>query len=361
MKKAGILTFHDAHNYGAVLQAYALKKYINKLGIDANIINYHHYNMPNGFPKKRKIKEKTLFEIRNHIYSHKDHNLRWTKFDHFIKNLTNNEKRVYTSEDELEKLDLDFWICGSDQIWNTDITRGINKGLFLDFNTKGRKISYAASMGIPKLDEEYEPEFIKSINGIEYVSVREDTLKKYIKSLTDKEVTKVVDPTLLLEKEDYEELLKSSIIKEKYLLIYALGPDDRLTQIAKQKAEEKDLKIVELNDYKLRNYFCEQISNAGPEEFLTLIKNAEVIVTNSFHGTVFSALFEKDFYTITRLNRNARMESLLDMFNMRDRLIDTLDDLKNVKVQNYEKSFKHVEKEVENSKKFLKIALNLEG
>lgn len=360
MKKAGILTFHDAHNYGAVLQAYALKKYINKLGIEAKVINYHHYNIPDGFPKKRKIKEVSFSGIKKHIYSHKDHNLRWTKFDHFIKELVDNEKRVYTNEDELEQIDLDYWICGSDQIWNTDITRGINKGFFLDFNTKGTKISYAASMGIPKLEEEYESEFINAVNNIDYVSVREDALKEYINSLTNKEVLKVVDPTLLLEKEDYSELLKENTIKEKYLLIYALGPDERLTKIAKQKAEEKKLKIIELNDYKLTNYFCDQISNAGPEEFLTLIKNAEVVVTNSFHGTIFSALFEKDFYTITRLNRNARMESLLNMFNMRDRLIDTLDDLKNVKNQDYDNAFKNVEKEVDKSRNFLKKALNVE-
>lgn len=360
MKKAGILTFHDAHNYGAVLQAYALKKYIKKLGVDAKVINYHHYNIPDGFPRKRKIKEISFSGIRKHIYSHKDHNLRWTKFNHFIKELVDNEERVYTDEKELEKLDIDFWICGSDQIWNTDITRGINKGFFLDFNTKGTKISYAASMGIPKLEKQYEDEFVKAVNDIEYVSVREDALKQYINSLTDKEVMKVVDPTLLLEKEDYTELLNESLIKEKYLLIYALGPDDRLTQIAKQKAEEKNLKIVELNDYKLKNYFCMQVSNAGPEEFLTLIKNAEVVVTNSFHGTIFSALFEKDFYTITRLNRNARMESLLDMFGMRDRLIDTLEDLEKVKVQDYENAFKNVEKEVEKSRNFLKNALKVE-
>lgn len=360
MKKAGILTFHDAHNYGAVLQAYALKKYIKKLGIDANIINYHHTTIPDGFPRERVIKEKTQEEIEKYKYSEKDHYERWEKFNEFIKKLTNNDENVYITENDLEKIDLDYWICGSDQIWNTDITRGINKGFFLDFNTNGRKISYAASMGIPRLEEKYEKDFVDAINNIEYVSVREDALKDYINSLTNIEVEKVVDPTLLLEEEDYNELLKENMINERYLLIYALGPDERLTQIAKQKAEEKSLKIIELNDFKRKDYFCEQVSNAGPQEFLTLIKNAEVVVTNSFHGTIFSAMFEKDFYTITRLNRNARMESLLDMFDMTDRLIDSLDDLKNVREQDYKKALINVKKETQKSKSFLKKVLNVE-
>ena len=353
MKKIGILTFHDAHNYGAVLQAYALKKYLKNLNLDVKIINYHHYNIPDGFPKKRVIKEKTISNIAKHVYSSKDHNYRWTKFDSFIKRLIDNEQKVYTNEEELEKLDIDYWICGSDQIWNTEITRGFNKGFFLDFNTKGKKISYAVSMGIPSLEEKYEKDFKNSIEKIDCLSVREESLKQYIKKFTDREVVRTLDPTLLLERKDYEELLKENSIKEKYLLIYALGPDERLTEIAKKIANEKNLKIVELNDFKKFNYFCKQISNAGPEDFLTLIKNAEVVVTNSFHGTIFSIIFEKDFYTITRLNRNSRMENILEIVDMKDRLISSVDDLKNVKPQDYKKAYKKLEEEAIKSKQFL--------
>lgn len=305
---------------------------------------------------KRKIK---FSKLRQHIYSYKDHNLRWNKFNTFIKDLVDNENRVYTNEDELEKLDINYWICGSDQIWNTDITMGFNKGFFLDFDTKGIKISYAVSMGIPKLDEKYEDEFEKAINKIDYLGVREEKLKEYIKGFTKKEVTRTVDPTLLLKQEDYNDLLLESKIKEKYLLIYALGPDDRLTEIAKKKAIENNLKIVELNDMNKKKYFCDQISSAGPEEFLTLIKNAEIIVTNSFHGTIFSAIFEKDFYTITRLNRNSRMENVLDILEMRDRLLESVEDLKNVKKQDYEKAYKNLKKETQKSKEFLCNALDV--
>ena len=288
--KVGILTFHDAHNYGAVLQAYALKKYIKQLGYEVNVINYHHKTIPDGFPKE-------------------NNEVRWEKFNKFIKELTNNEQTVYTCEEDLEKLNIDFWICGSDQIWNTEITRGFNKGFFLDFETNGKKISYAVSMGIPNLPKEQEEDFKNSINKLDYISVREETLKQYAEKFTDKKVTKTLDPTLLLENKDFDDLILENKYGE-YVLIYALGPDERLTKIAKKIADEKNVKIIELNDKKIENYFCDQVSDAGPMEFLTLIKNAKAIVTNSFHGTIFSIIFGKEFYTITRLNRNSRMENI---------------------------------------------------
>lgn len=335
--KVGILTFHDAHNYGAVLQAFALKKYIKNIGHDAKIINYHHETIPDGFPKE-------------------NNETRWEKFDKFIKELIDYDTQTYITEEELEKLDIDLWICGSDQIWNTEITRGFNRGFFLDFGTKGKKISYAVSMGIPCLPTENEENFKNSINKLHKISVREESLKQYTEKFTDKEVVRTLDPTLLLDKNDYEELLLENKHGD-YILIYALGPDDRLTQIAKKIAKEKNVKILELNDNKIEGYFCEQISDAGPEEFLTLIKNAKAIITNSFHGTIFSILFEKEFYTITRLNRNSRMENILEIVDMKDRLIHTLEDLEKIKEQDYKEAYRRLVVEKEKSKEFLKNAL----
>lgn len=198
--KVGILTFHDAHNYGAVLQAYALKKYIKTLGYDAKIINYHHETIPDGFPREG-------YEVR------------WDKFNKFIKELTDFEEKVCTSEEELEKLDIDFWICGSDQIWNTEITRGFNKGFFLDFETQGKKISYAVSMGIPELPEKHEEDFKNSINKLDHISVREETLKGYAEKFTKKQVIKTLDPTLLLESKDYDDLILDNKLRRIFAYI----------------------------------------------------------------------------------------------------------------------------------------------
>lgn len=337
-KKVGILTFQDAHNYGAVLQAYALKKYIQSLGFDTKIINYHHKTIPDGYPKEGNEK-------------------RWDKFNKFIKELVDYDENVITSEEGLEKLEIDYWICGSDQIWNTELTRGFNKGFFLDFKTNGKKISYAVSMGIPELPKEYEEDFKRCINKLDYISVREEMLKKYAERFTDKPVVKTVDPILLLNQEDYDSLTSENQYGE-YILIYALGPDERLTKIAKRLANKQNIKIIELNDKKQENYFCEQISNAGPDEFLTLIKNAKAVITNSFHITVFSIIFKKEFYTITRFNRNSRMENILDIVDMRDRLIDKIEEFEYVKEQDYKKAYDRLEKEKEFSRDFLRKALS---
>lgn len=335
--KVGILTFHDAHNYGAVLQAYALKKYIQKLGYEVKIINYHHETIPDGYPKESNEK-------------------RWDKFNRFIQELIDNEEKVYTKEEELEKLDIDFWICGSDQIWNTEITRGFNKGFFLDFNTEGKKISYAVSMEIPNLPKEYEEQFKKSLNNLDEISVREETLQKYAQKFTDKDVEKTLDPTLLLEEKDYDELILQNKYGE-YVLIYELVADDRLTKIAKKISKQKGIKVIELNDKKKENYFCEQVSSARPEEFLSLIKNAKAVITNSFHGTIFSILFKKEFYTVTRQNRTSRLENILKIAKMEDRLIDNIEDLNKVREQDFEKAYIELENEKQQSKKFLEKAL----
>lgn len=355
--KVGILTFQDAHNYGAVLQAYALKKYLKSLGLDARIINYHHRDIPNGFPRKRKIEKNSVLNIYKHLYSKKAHYLRWERFEGFIYELIDKDKKVYNHESELSKLDIDVWVSGSDQIWNSDITNGLNKGFFLEFDTKGKKVTYAVSMGIDKLDEKYEEEFKNYINKIDYISVREDTLKEYISNFTDKPVKKVVDPTLLLNESDYEELYLNRIIKDNYLLIYTLGPDDRLKVVAEKIAKERNLKIVEINDYKKPNYFCKQISNAGPHEFVTLFKDASYVITNSFHGTIFSIINNKEFITFTRLNRNSRMESLLGMAGLNDRLISKVDEINNIKPIDYKEVKKRMEKEINFSKEFIKEAI----
>lgn len=302
--KVGILTFHDAHNYGAVLQAYALKKYIQKLGYEVKIINYHHETIPDGYPKE-------------------DNEKRWEKFNKFIKTLIDNEEKVYTKEEDLEQLDIDFWICGSDQIWNTEITRGFNRGFFLDFKTNGKKISYAVSMGIPELPKEYEQKFKESLEKLDEISVREESLKQYAEKFVDKKIEITLDPTLLLDVSDYEKLLVENSYGQ-YVLIYALGPDERLIKIAKKIAKEKKVEIIELNDKAKKDYFCKQISDASPEEFLSLIKNAKAVITNSFHGTIFSIIFKKEFYTITRFNRNSRMENILKIVGMEDRLINDI-------------------------------------
>lgn len=352
--KIGILTFHDAHNYGAVLQAFALKKYLKNVGADARIINYHHVDMEYGFPRKRKLKEKSLRGVYKHLYSKKDHYLRWEKFEKFIKELIDGEDETYRTEESLGKLDIDVWISGSDQIWNSEITHGLNRGYYLDFETNGKKVTYAVSMGIDKLDDHLEEDFKNYLKNIDCISVREASLKEYIEKFIDMPVEKVVDPTLLLTNDDYKELYLNRIIKEDYLLIYALKTDERLKKMAEKIAAERKLKIIEINDYKNPNYYCTQISNAGPHEFVTLFRDASFVISNSYHGTVFSILNHKEFITFRFMNRNSRMETLLASAGLSERLIQTVEEYKNLKPINYKEVEEKMKKDINSSKDFIK-------
>lgn len=226
----------------------------------------------------------------------------------------------------------------------------------MDFKTNGKKISYVVSTGIPELPKEYEQKFKESLEKLDEISVREESLKQYAEKFVDKKIEITLDPTLLLDVSDYEKLLVENSYGQ-YVLIYALGPDERLTKIAKKIAKEKKVEIIELNDKAKKDYFCKQISDASPEEFLSLIKNAKAVITNSFHGTIFSIIFKKEFYTITRLNRNSRMENILKIVGMEDRLINDISDLRKVKEQDYEKAYIRLNEEKQKSKDFLKNAL----
>lgn len=363
--KIGILTFHNAHNYGAVLQVYALKKQIEKIGHNVEVINYHHSNILADYPKNKIIKQglkidktKKISNLIRNVYSNKFYRNRWNKFDTFIRyNITNNEP-IYTIE-EIQKLNFDTYICGSDQIWNPDITGGdLSQEFFLYFDTTAKKISYGASMGRKELPSHLENKFKKYIDGIHHVSVREEELKNYAQKLTNKDIKVVLDPTMLLHKEEYDKIATHKLY-EKYLLIFSLVEDELLTEVAKTIANKLNLNIIEVNDRKKMNYFCEQVSDASPNDFISLIKNAEFVITNSFHATVFSILYEKKFYTIARKSgNNERMRNLLSMIGEEDRLIDDKQKINFNEEINYKEVKEKIEIKRKESIEFLEKTLN---
>ena len=244
--KIGILTFQNAHNWGAILQLYALKTYLENQGYNVKVINYINPFIEKNYSKKIKIDLKAkniksfLREIKktiNKIYTGKQRIEKWNLFNSFIQNeILNNDDKVYKKED-IEKLDLDYIICGSDQIWNPFLTGGLDEVYFGTNNKKAKKISYAASMGIKELPNDEEVKFKNYIKNLNYISVRENTLKKYIEQFTDKEVYKVLDPTLLIDKSEYLKIEKKIDLKN-YLLLYTLISNKKLLKIAKKIAKQ---------------------------------------------------------------------------------------------------------------------------
>lgn len=366
--KIGILTFHNAHNYGAALQAYALKKYLIKKGFEVECINYINKNIEEGYLFKRKNNIKiggfrtTKKWIKRQIeisIGKKEYECRWKKFDSFIYNYLTRKDKFYNKKDEsLNKYDI--IICGSDQIWNNNLTNGFDDLYFANIKTKAKKIAYAASIGKAKFNKEEEKKFLKLIKNFNYISVRELNLKEYIEKNSQLKVNVVVDPTLLLEKEDYEPIfLKNRIEKEKYLLQYTMFEDKNIDEIAHAIAKENGLNIKEIRYSKnILKKGTGQLLDVGVEEFLSYINNAEYVVTNSYHGTIFSLLFNKNFYAVKNKGGNVRIENLLDLLNLEKRYIEKKEETDNqsfIDYDNVERKLIELKKE---SKSFLDRAIN---
>lgn len=318
-KKICILTLHFYENFGSVLQAYALRNAVSMLtGYSTDIL-----------PFKPANKEYQYFQDNHLKYGYLE---KKEKFDIFRNEFCGMPNSTL-SETELRDLSYDYYIVGSDQVWNPEITK-LNPAYFLDFVCEGIKISYAASMALdPTSASINDAVFKKYIPNLDYISLREKAHIEYIQQFTDKTVCSVVDPTMLLTVNDYNDIvLEDSIPKEPYILSYFLTHEATLADYTIALARRFGLKIVHYYaDYPDRIFTegSKCFAFDGPREFLGLIKNASLIFTNSFHGTVFSILFERPFYTyIGKRKMLSRVMELTSEFHLEDRRFSDFSDLR---------------------------------
>lgn len=368
--KIGILTFHNAHNYGAVLQAYALKTLIKNMGYDVKIINYRNEALKKAYSPKLKIniaKRDLIFPTRwKNLIKQKMQNKfaqdEWSKqylaFSKFINSVLLDGDTLEVTQTDLEKETFDYLICGSDQIWNTWITNGLDKVYFLDFKTNAKKISYAASMPCELVNKDKsETKYLKdNISKFDYVSVREEELAKKLSKICKRSIEVTLDPSLLLDSEDYEKIELKTVFNKKYIFVYLVSEDDKVLEIADKIGKKMNLEVIELHYYlqkRLKGH--NQIADIGPSEFLTYIKNSEFVLTNSFHGTVFSILYKKNFYSI--YSRDSRKDNLLNMLNLNSRHIYSLENINLSDDIDYNKVYLELNKCRKNSIDFLKKSL----
>lgn len=291
--KVGIITFHRALNYGAVLQAYALQSYLNELGIESEVIDYRseyieHFYKP---IKANPIKEFKKF-LREILYAPSNIKKRW-RFNVFIKKHIRLSK-VVKNQSDLQALnnEYDFFLAGSDQIWNSRWS-GFDKTFFLDFAFSSKKYSYAASFGTEMLSKE-EAETIKNLlHDFQAISVRERTGEKIVRELVDKQAIVSVDPTCLIVKEKWEKICDKPT-DSGYILMYTLEKSDELLSYAKKIAQERDERIICILDSLKKRKLVDAQGFLSPAKFLGLFANASCVVTNSFHGLLFSTIFEKE-------------------------------------------------------------------
>ena len=221
-KKAGILTFHNAHNYGAVLQAYALKTKLNEMGHEAQVVNYCNPKVQATYPRhllpvycKRDLLpthwKQNLVKIIDCIYGWKSWGEQWEKFEAFIQTHLLNGKTEKLGLEQLAELDLDLFILGSDQIWESYITGGLDRVYLGDFSTDADIVSYAASLNGSSLSEQEAAVLKEKLPRLKEIAVREEKLAAYFRELLNREVYTVVDPTLWLEAKDYEPLINKDL------------------------------------------------------------------------------------------------------------------------------------------------------
>lgn len=295
MKRVGILTFQFAHNYGAQLQAYALKSTLENSDVEAEVINYlpsglwENYSLnPKYALKNHQIKKVLMIPIR----------LRQAlKFKSFQKNYLQLNRAINILDSESVS-DKNAVIVGSDQVWSTSIIPDVSPYFFENIHGI-KKLAYAASFGTSQLSEEICQILKRNIKEFSFVSVREESSVKLINDIVpEKKVYHVLDPVFLLDAGQWRNLYgvkRNSKVVDKYILYIDLRNDHGLTEIAKQLSQETGLNVYYVHPtcWKTEEKSFKQLYDVGPLEYLSLIDHAEYVVTNSFHAVAFSCIFSK--------------------------------------------------------------------
>jgi len=350
-----LVTCYFMNNYGSKLQAYATQQILDELEIENYTVNYEElYGNMNKIKIKFYLKNILAFDA--FLAQFKRYSFRFTmKFKPTLKeNVISREKALKAFEKNrfrltkaykfdclstmVKELNAQSVIVGSDQLW-------LPSNIYADYYTLNfvpdnvKKISYATSFGVSSLDKKTKNLAKKFLNRFNKISVREKNAVEIIKNVSDKESTVVCDPTILFNKEKWRTMLDiKPIVNEKYIFCYFLGENLWHREWAKELKQITGLKIVSLTH--LENYLkCdvgyadEELFDIGPDEFVSLISNAEYVCTDSFHGTVFSLLFHKNFYSFKRFtdkataSTNSRLYSLLEKVKLQDRLVDVDNDI----------------------------------
>ncbi|WP_019230336.1 polysaccharide pyruvyl transferase family protein [Sedimentibacter sp. B4] len=312
------LTTHSAHNHGAILQAYALQKFLKLNSCEAKILDYRPEYLIKpiiNFDKNSNFTKQLIINI----IAFRSRLSRKQKFESFTNKYLDLEQAEYDINGELVEIDADAYIVGSDQIWNQDITRGIDANFFLRFVKKSKKISYAASFGKDSISEEFKciSDFLESFD---HLSVREESGKKILNELGYHNVHVTLDPVFLLDINEYNGILAAPKF-ENYILIYTLENNEEVNTLAKKIAKDKRMNIVSIGSYRNQYNSDIHIRDTGPEEFLGLIRNSSYVITNSFHAIAFSIIFNKQFsYVRLRNNRGTRIENLLRLISLEGKI-----------------------------------------
>lgn len=324
--KIYIITIHCIHNFGSVFQSYGLVKFLRNHGYDAEIIDYRPAYYRQG---RNKIRKYASIALNPFAYFKQ-----YKRYLSFIKeNLYVTPKIYYTLDDLAELKNEDaLFIAGGDQIWNSFHPCGKDDAYKLTFTKDKFKFAYGTSMGRNSFSKQELEELRFKIEDFQSIGLREQSTVPMLQPYSKCEVYHAADPVLLLEKEDYMHFIgQERLVKEPYLLMYLADSSSLLDTVIEYVAQKRGLKVVHVCGFSKKcrcDYF---LKSTGPEDLLNLIYYSDFVVSASFHATLFSILFNKQFCSLLpESGTNTRIEDLLSYFKLEERIIQKVDDLKNI-------------------------------
>lgn len=329
MKKVATMTFPNSPSYGASLQMYALYIAIAKLGHDVEVINYI-----NRYMKEEKHIHQQVRGLRNSVKKSLTSMLNYPmrkEFRDFEKKINMHPKKtIHTSEELREIADrYSHVVVGSDQVWNPKVT-GFDTGYLLDFCGEDcKKVAYAPSFGVNSLEDEYVKTYAEELLKFDMLSAREKRGRELIHELTGRDCPLVLDPSMLLTKEDWEkEIKKCKNRSEGHIVCFLFNRDQKADDFVKELSAKKGLPVYGIGRHLLtgrRNKEMTYSGPIGPAKWLDVIHDAEYIVTDSFHGSTFSLIFEKKLYVSLASSTNSRLVTLMNTAGLGHRIIGNHD------------------------------------
>ena len=353
MKKACVVTYCEWNSYGSIMQSIGLKKALDALGCQSFIVQDNPAPATNikTSIKIGKRPRQIVKNICNNTLRPKT-DARYRKSVEFI---NHNVDIVYYNDYEVLKKNppkADIYIAGSDQIWHPALCKPL---FFLDFLKNEKRFSYAASMGVTEIAPEKEKTFSSLIEKIDVISARENEMRSAIEKYTDKKIDVHIDPTFLLNADQWRELSEEYILEKPFILVYAIYWNSALNKELKELQKKSGCDIVALCTGFSRIWANKKIYDASPGQFIWLVDHAEAVVSSSFHGVAFALNFNKRLAAIVNPKAPSRINSILNNLNFNNRSIEDVCDFD---LEEYVFVNKEIKKERTRSLEFLKGIVN---
>lgn len=331
-----IITRHAVANYGSILQAYATQKIFKNIGYDSEIINYIRYDEQgisisdtmlrrNKQWNKNKLRRIVYRILQTPIYT-----TTFKKFEKYRQKLLHESNQIYHSEGDLKNLPIaDIYCTGSDQVWGPVGNVQFDPVYFLSFAPKSKKcISFASSFGNDSVPKCLQKELSNLLSRYSSISVREHSAVSFLDSIGIN-AKLMLDPTLMLGRDEWKKICSHKITRKNYILIYQLHPNNQLEKYADAFAKSIGKPLIRISIswlYRFKN--GNFVFMPSPQEFLSYFANCEYVITDSFHATVFSIIFRKKFVDFLPQGAGGRISDLLSMLDLRDRILFDCSDLK---------------------------------